>query len=135
MVARLRHGQPDGGDNYDLSINGANQFDLENPTSVGLYYFTAGYENGQVVLRWRTASEENTVGFWIERLAGDAWVRVNDAIIYGKDPMGAKYDLVDPGAAVGGTYLPGGRRHGGRRVYGPFVRTISALAPEVDRLS
>ena len=118
------------GGNYALSLSGsADEFEIKEPTSVVLYYFTAGYENGQVVLRWRTASEEDTVGFWVERKAGDAWVRVNDAIIDSQDAMGAKYSLVDPGAELGGTYTYQvvEVESDGEDIHGPFVRTISAL--------
>jgi hypothetical protein len=97
---------------------------------VVLYYFIARAENGQAVLRWRTASELDTVGFWVERLNGEAWVRVNDKIIYGKDEMGATYALVDAGAEVGGTYtwrIVEIETDGSQQIYGPFTRTVSEL--------
>ena len=100
------------------------------PTSVVLYYFVAGAENGQAVLRWRTASEIDTVGFWVERQVGGAWMRVNDKIIYGKGEMGATYALVDAGAEIGGTYtwrIVEIETDGGQQIHGPFTRTVSEL--------
>lgn len=103
---------------------------LADPTSVVLYYFTVGNEEGRVVIRWRTASEENTVGFFVERWDGSRWVRVNSEILYARgEGLGALYSLVDAGAEVGGTY-----RYrlvevetNGEQVYGPFERTASVL--------
>jgi len=118
-------------DNYALSLSEeSDQFEIVEPSSVVLYYFIARAENGQAVLRWRTASELDTVGFWVERLNGEAWVRVNDKIIYGKDEMGATYALVDAGAEVGGTYtwrIVEIETDGSQQIYGPFTRTVSEL--------
>ena len=101
------------------------------PTSVVLYHFTTGVENGQVVVRWRTASEENTVGFYVERWNGTEWVRVG-AFIYaeGEGGFGAAYALVDVEA------LPGVETRyrlveietdGEIQVYGPFDRIATVL--------
>ena len=119
------------GGNYELSLSGAaGDFEIKEPTSVVLYYFTAGDEEGQAVIRWRTASENNTVGFFVERWDGSRWVRVNSEIVYARgEGFGALYSLVDAGAQTGGTY-----RYrlvevetDGEQVYGPFVRTIATL--------
>lgn len=104
----------------------------EKPTRVVLYSFTLGVENGRVVVRWRTASEERTVGFWVERWDGANWARVNAEIVYaaGEDRLGASYALVDAGAAPGGTYtyrVVEEESDGGREIYGPFERTAAAL--------
>ncbi|HAL91745.1 MAG TPA: hypothetical protein DCM68_01815, partial [Verrucomicrobia bacterium] len=101
-------------------------------TRVVLYSFTAGEENDQVVVRWRTASEEDTVGFYVERWDGSAWVRVNKDILYaqGVDGFGTAYSLVDAGAVAGGTYtyrLVEVETSGDLQVYGPFERTAIAL--------
>lgn len=107
------------------------------PTRVVLYSFTLGVENGVVVARWRTASEQQTVGFWLERQDGDAWVRMNDEIIYarGEDGLGASYARVDSGAAPGGTYvyrLIELENDGGRQIHGPFERIAGALTFKDD---
>ena len=107
------------------------------PTRVVLYSFTLDVENGVVVARWRTASEQQTVGFWLERQDGNAWVRMNDEIIYarGEDGLGASYARVDSGAAPGGTYvyrLIELENDGGRQIHGPFERIAGALTFKDD---
>ncbi|HAL92990.1 MAG TPA: hypothetical protein DCM68_08215 [Verrucomicrobia bacterium] len=113
-------------------VDGELFLDVSGPTRVVLYSFTAGDENGQVVVRWRTASEEHTVGFFVERWDGRQWVRVNEAIVYaaGADGFGASYALVDAGAAAGGTYLyrlVEVETDGDGQFYGPYERTATAL--------
>ena len=94
-------------------------------TLVVLSLLTARDENGQVVIRWETSSEENTVGFFVERWDGSAWVRVNGQIVYasGQDGMGASYALVDAGASVDEVYsyrLVEVETGGSEEVYGPY---------------
>ena len=113
-----------------FSGSGYLKYDGSDPTAVVLYTFTAGAEDGQVVVRWRTASEANTVGFWVERKEGEAWVRVNSEIVYAQgDGMGASYSLVDAGAESGGTYTYRlvEVETAGEQVYGPFERTATEL--------
>ena len=107
------------------------------PTSVVLYNFIVGAENGRVVVRWRTASEADTVGFYLERQAGEAWVQVNGDIVYSGDEngLGAAYALVDSGAVPGGTYvyrLIELENDGDRQIHGPFLRTVAALSFKDD---
>ena len=102
------------------------------PTSVVLYYLRAGIENDQVVIRWQTASEDNTAGFWLEREENGNWVRVQGGFVYseGANGSGASYTLVDAGASPGGTYhyrLVEIETDGTVEVYGPFERTASAF--------
>ncbi len=94
-------------------------------TLVVLSLLTAQDENGQVVIRWETSSEDNTVGFFVERWDGAAWARVNDQIVYasGQDGMGASYSLVDAGAQVNEVYsyrLVEVETSGSEEVYGPY---------------
>ena len=105
----------------------ANNFSLSaaKTTLVVLSLLTARDENGQVVIRWETSSEENTVGFFVERWDGSAWVRVNDQIVYanGQDGMGSSYALVDAGASVDEVYsyrLVEVETGGSEEVYGPY---------------
>lgn len=105
---------------------------LVDPTRVVLYSFAIADEGGVVVVRWRTASEEDSVGFYLDRWAGGQWVSVNEDIVYakGEDGFGAAYALHDPGAALGGTYLwrlIEIETDGGWEIYGPFERTVAAL--------
>lgn len=102
------------------------------PTRVVLYNFNLRAENGVVVARWHTASEADTVGFYLERQAGDAWVRVNSQIVYarGEEGLGAMYALADPGAVPGGTYvyrLIELETDGGQQIHGPFQRTAAVM--------
>ncbi|HAL92376.1 MAG TPA: hypothetical protein DCM68_05055, partial [Verrucomicrobia bacterium] len=125
-----------GTDDFTVSMGQTNLtidvgFDPPEPTLVVLYSFTAGDESGQVVVRWRTASEENTVGFFVERLDSGQWVRVNHEIIYakGEDGFGASYERVDSGAEAGGTYIYRlvEVETDGIGIHGPFERTATAL--------
>jgi len=102
------------------------------PTRVVLYNFSLAAENGVVVARWHTASESETVGFYLERQEGNAWMQVNSLILYarGQDGLGAAYALVDPGAVPGGTYvyrLIELESDGNRQIHGPFQRTAAMM--------
>jgi hypothetical protein len=114
-------------DNFYLA---AEKITEGNSTRVVLYGMSAGEENGQVVVRWETASEEGTVGFWVERWDGAAWVRVNDAIVYAKgtDGMGASYAVADPGAQLAAIHayrLVEEESDGGVQTYGPYDLSTS----------
>ena len=105
------------GDNFSLVAS--------KTTLVVLSLLSARNESGQVVIRWETSSEENTVGFFVERWDGSAWVRVNDQIVNadGQDGMGASYTLVDAGAQVDEVYsyrLVEVETDGNEEVYGPY---------------
>ncbi len=78
-----------------------------------------------VVFRWETLEERGTVGFFAERLADGAWVRINAGMLPGliASPMGAEYWLADPGASPGNDYvyrLIEVEARGTTREYGPF---------------
>ena len=121
-------------------FNGVNNLTVDlglpvDPTRVALYSFSVADEGGGVVVHWRTASEEDSVGFYVERETGAGRMRVNDELLYaqGEDGFGASYALGDPGAAPGGTYtywLVEIESDGGQQLYGPFTRTATALELE-----
>ena len=83
--------------------------------------------NGVVaVFRWETLEENGTIGFYVERHEGSAnWVRINNDLLPGliDAPMGAEYQLADPGAVSGQVYqyrLIEQEAAGTTRTYGPF---------------
>ncbi|HAL92469.1 MAG TPA: hypothetical protein DCM68_05525 [Verrucomicrobia bacterium] len=111
----------------DVIVNGTGS-----STRVVLYSFTVGTDNDRVTIRWRTASEEGTVGFDVYRWHDDQWVKVNAEFIpaLGVDGFGATYSVVDTNAASGGTYLyrlVEQQTNGLEQIYGPFERTATVL--------
>ena len=92
---------------------------------VTLYDFGLRAENGQVLVCWETASEENTVGFDVYRWTDGGWVKVNGAFVYakGSDGLGASYCVVDAGANGVDEFrykLVETETDGGTQDYGPF---------------
>ncbi len=120
-----------------LAQNGAvvldfNTLALEVTTRVVLYAFIVGTDEGRVVVRWQTGSEERTVGFFAERWDGNRWMRIHSAMVpaQGSGGLGASYSLVDAEAQSGNTYtyrLVEIETSGSEEVYGPFERTALAL--------
>jgi hypothetical protein len=105
------------------------------PTAVVLFYFRAADEDGTVVVRWATASEKDTVGFFVERWDGASWVRLNPQLMpaAGVNGGGGSYALVDAAAVPGVAYryrLIEIEGSGASLEYGPFDRTPSALVFE-----
>ena len=105
-----------------------------NPTRVVLYDFQAGTRQGQVVVRWQTASEVDTLGFRLYRQTGSgAWVQVGGFILaQGQEwgGLGATYEVLDADARAGETYtykLIEEETTGGTQEYGPFARTAQEL--------
>jgi uncharacterized repeat protein (TIGR01451 family) len=94
-------GTPAAGDPTTIAIN--------NPTAIALASFTAVRSGSQVVVRWTTTAELNTLGFELYRSANgrraDA-VRVTPALIAGRGrgQGGASYSWIDTSAADGATY-------------------------------
>jgi hypothetical protein len=83
--------------------------------------------NGVVaVFRWDTVEEYGTIGFYVDRREGSGnWVRINNDLLPGliDAPMGAEYQLADPGAVSGQVYqyrLIEQEAPGTTRTYGPF---------------
>lgn len=103
----------------------------ESPALVVLYSFSVADEGGAVVVRWRTASENDTIGFYVERLDGEQYVRLNSEPIFSpQNGMGNSYSFTDETAVPGNTYtyrLIEIEGDGGIETYGPFDRTASAL--------
>lgn len=76
--------------------------------AITLLYFTATGENQQVVLRWETATEINSAGFYVmksQQLNG-SYLRVNNTIIpaRGDNLSGYLYQYVDQYVSNGVTY-------------------------------
>ena len=102
------------------------------PTAVVLFYFRAVDEEGRVVIKWETASEKDTSGFFIERWDGSIWVRLNQYLIpaRGENGGGATYSMIDEAALPGEAYryrLIEIEGDGDVLVYGPFDRIATAL--------
>ena len=120
------------GGSFSISEGSLNLEFTPAPTAVVLYHLRASVEGDQVVVRWQTASEEKTVGFWLEREVTGAWVRVNTELIYGQgsDGGGASYAQLDAEAVPGETYryrLVELETDGNMQIYGPFERTATPL--------
>lgn len=67
-------------------------------TLVVLYDFYLQEMNGEISVCWLTASEEQTVGFYLYRWNGSEWVQVNDALIPSQGSMGGSYSVADSAA-------------------------------------
>ena len=97
-------------------------------TAVVLYYFDLMRCGQDVKVVWETASEESTVGFYVQRLNSDStWTQIHDVLVpaSGVDGMGARYSIVDPGAVPGQSYiyrLTEVETDGDRIEYGPYLR-------------
>jgi hypothetical protein len=98
------------------------------PTQVILSHFGVFERNGQMIVRWETASETNTLGFNLFRLdpATGEYKQVNSGLLPAmhKPHRGGKYSIKDAGASPGNTYtynLVEVEVHGGQISYGPFT--------------
>jgi hypothetical protein len=100
---------------------------IVDPTAITLRRFTAGREDGRMVLRWETGVEIGTQGFHILRgsSANPAEaVRVSPTLIpaRGSAAQGAAYSWIDADAAPGATYrywLEEYEVDGTTNIYGP----------------
>jgi uncharacterized repeat protein (TIGR01451 family) len=91
------------------------------PTAVTLVSFTAARSRSGVVLRWRTGTEADTLGFHVYRERAGKWVRVDRRLIPSKGSVfGGRYSFLDrraPRAKV--SYrLQAVDRNGSRTWYG-----------------
>ena len=110
-------------------------------TAVVLYSFDLMRCGDEVKVVWETASEEASVGFYLQRLNADsAWVQIHGGLIPsgGSDGMGASYSVVDPEAVPGQTYfyrLVEVETDGNRNEYGPFARNTDEFqfSQPIDR--
>jgi uncharacterized repeat protein (TIGR01451 family) len=98
------------------------------PTLVLVSGFGAFEENGQVIVRWETTSEYNTLGFNLLRLdtATGEYRQVNSGLLPAllTPHRGGTYTLRDSGASAGGVYtykLIEVEIGGNQLVYGPFT--------------
>jgi len=98
------------------------------PTRVLLSDFRAYEENGHWVVEWKTASEENTVGFYLLRKDKESgeYRQINSKLLPGliNSRQGGTYRLIDSGASLseGATYkLIEVEGRGRQRSYGPFA--------------
>ncbi len=105
-------------------------FSYRHATRVVLYDFVMLATHGQVQVCWRTAAEENSVGFDLFRWQDGAWVKVNNAMVpatgWPAGGVGASYCVADPAARADGTYrykLVEYETNGGINEYGPFERS------------
>ena len=105
-------------------------------TRVVLYDFYLQTANGGVSVCWQTASEDNTVGFYLFRWTDGAWVKVNDSLIPGNGEMGGSYTVVDPLANATETFrykLVEYETDGGVQEYGPY--DVSVRNSRLDNLA
>jgi len=103
-----------------------------NPTLVFLTDFRAYESNGEVFVRWETASERNTLGFDLFRLdpATGEYRPVNSGLLPSmlNPHRGGVYTLRDKGASAGGTYtykIVEVENSGSRLTYGPITLSVS----------
>ena len=102
------------------------------PTLAAVSSFDAYADAGQSVIRWETASEIGTTGFYLFRKDRETgkYQQVNRSLLTGllNSPQGGVYHFVDPGALVGETYtykLEEVESNGQMHTHGPF--TVSSL--------
>lgn len=110
------------------------------PTIASIYSFNAFVKDGRVLLRWETASEIGTAGFYIYRKddESDNYIRVNERLLPGliSSPRGGTYTYFDSSAVPGKTYaylLEEVEQRGNRRINGPF--TVTAELNYHERVS
>ncbi len=108
---------------------------VDAPTAVVLYSFDLGLDGEQVVVKWATACESQTLGFNVYRQAADgSWLQINSGLVpaqgWPNGGVGADYQIVDPGAVAGETYfykLVEIETDDSQEEYGPFERSTSML--------
>ncbi len=122
-------------------------YENQGATLVVLYGFEVGVAGNEVVVRWMTASESETLGFRLFRSQESGggsqppsqgsvvpgWVQVGEFIPaqgYANGGIGAEYSVIDPDAVPGETCtykLVEYETDGGTEKYGPFERRAYAL--------
>ena len=123
----------DVGANSTPTTNPKAWVDMENTTLVDLSDFAVIEVTVQMV-KWSTASEQNSVGFYLYRLTSGRWEQVNAHLIpsQGEGGMGADYSIVDPAAVVGTSYtykLVEVETDGTLKEYGPFLGKSTRTEP------
>ncbi len=106
------------------------------PTLAAISFFNAYADGGQAVVRWETASEIGTAGFYLLRKDHELgkYQRVNQSLLTGllNSPQGGVYHFVDPDARVGETYtykLEEVESRGQKHTHGPFTVSIDQGLP------
>ena len=94
--------------------------------------FNASSENGRVTVEWETASEQNTVGFYLQRLDKETgqYIYINNKILPGliTSPQGGAYRYIDISANPNeeNAYLLIEIENTGKQnTYGPFYTNTS----------
>jgi len=111
------------------------------PTLAAVSSFNAYEDGGQAVVRWETASEIGTAGFYLFRKddANDKYQQVNQSLLPGllHSPQGGVYRFTDQGAVVGETYtykLIEVESTGQKHTHGPFTLTIDRGLPGTEAM-
>ncbi|MGI5868049.1 MAG: SdrD B-like domain-containing protein [Kiritimatiellia bacterium] len=107
------------------------------PTLSVITSFRAYAEDGTVFVEWETAAEYDTQGYWIDRLEGGVWARLNpDELVHAEmNGHPTTYTLADPGATPGGRYswrvveIEGSGRE---NIHGPYTVTVDGAAADYD---
>jgi hypothetical protein len=101
------------------------------PTLAAISSFKVYLDGGQTVVRWETASEIGTTGFYLFRKdeSSGAFRQLNESLLPGllHSPQGGVYRYVDKGAFSGETYtykLVEVESKGRTRTHGPFTINI-----------
>ena len=98
----------DGAGCQDRTIGSANSGQSDTSLPVELASFTATYTENGVLLRWRTESETNNLGFWIyhsDQIDGE-YVRITPVMIRGAGTTAAaqNHEFIDTAAEDGTMY-------------------------------
>jgi hypothetical protein len=103
-------------------------------TAVLLSRFSACPTRAGVQLTWDTASETDTIGFFVRR-GSPTGPRVSAEMVAGQltSPVGGRYGLVDPLGGAGTAYFLEERAGDGAHIYGPAVLDCGAEARSAAR--
>jgi len=107
------------------------------PTLASISSFNAFVKDGKVLLKWDTASEIGTAGFYIYRKDATSvnYVKLNDRLLPGliSSPQGGTYIYIDSTALPGKTYayiLEEIEQRGNKRINGPFTVIPEQVYPD-----
>lgn len=133
------------GDDY-LYVNYTDPYDSSDASEVFAYVptlailssFKAYEENSRVVVEWETASEVDTLGFYLYRKNADTgkFEQLNQQILPGLlvHAQGGTYRYIDNTAVSGETYtykLIEKESRGKSRVHGPYTITVDGEEPDL----
>jgi len=105
------------------------------PTLAVISSFQSVVEDGDVVVKWDTASEIGTIGFHLFRKESGDFIRLNDRLLPGLlvSGQGGSYRFVDETAVAGVTHtykLVEKEVRGRKRVHGPYTVTAEEVISE-----